>query len=145
MFQRKRFCLFVPHFHGVAFWEHSTRHTLISSFCSRGCGQLKFNCTSLDETYCLTHSFSSASLSYSETPLMSYVACIYDSKWWISLIDEKVSNEGNMCINFLHPERLLFIISRPEKTIAGFHFRKFYVKFSTLSLLWQLEQRKVLV
>ena len=78
---------------------------LYHHFASEAVSQLKFKCTSLDENYCGTHSFFHLpAVSYAEILLMSYIACIYDNKWWIGLVDEKDSDEGDMSINFLHPD-----------------------------------------
>ena len=34
---------------------------------------------------------------------MSYVSCIYDKQWWIGVVDEVSSDEGDIYVNFLHP------------------------------------------
>ena len=34
---------------------------------------------------------------------MSYVACIYDAKWWVGLVEEVDKCNNNILVNFMHP------------------------------------------
>ena len=34
---------------------------------------------------------------------MSYVACIYDAKWWVGLVEEVDKCNNEILVNFMHP------------------------------------------
>ena len=75
------------------------------SFESDSVGILQFKLVSDDKSFCGNHNFliQSTSLQESDISLMSYVCCVYDSKWWIGHVLETDSVENDIWINFLHP------------------------------------------
>ena len=34
---------------------------------------------------------------------MPYVACIYDAKWWVDLLEEVDKCNNDILVNFMHP------------------------------------------
>ena len=53
-----------------------------------------------------TFTFSDAPIPHvfiEETSLNEYIACYYDSNWWIGLIQEINQEERDVKINFMHP------------------------------------------
>ena len=48
--------------------------------------------------------------------IMSYVACIYDAKWWVGLVEEVDKCNNDILVNFMHPfgPSKTFIWSQPE-------------------------------
>ena len=37
------------------------------------------------------------------SPGSTFVACVYDHKWWIGIVKEKSEEHGDYHINFMHP------------------------------------------
>ena len=35
--------------------------------------------------------------------IISYVACIYDAKWWIGLVEEVEKCNNDILVNFMYP------------------------------------------
>ena len=35
--------------------------------------------------------------------VMSYIACVYDEKWWVDLVEEVDKDNNDIYVNFMHP------------------------------------------
>ena len=125
-------------------------------FATDGVGMLKFKRVSDDQSFCGEHNFLCASsdilLNTSDVPLMSYVSCIYDCRWWIGLVIEIDAKQNDLKINFLHPcgpskffhwpsredacwvpiSHLMFKISQPTLASAAAAMRSASIKYIIL-------------
>lgn len=60
--------------------------------------------TSEDESYTDNHDFNLPSiLEISDISPMQYVTCVYNSFWWIGIVNEINAEEGDVTVKFMHP------------------------------------------
>ena len=74
-------------------------------FASSGIGNIQFKRISNDSVFCGNHNFffSKANYTVHDLPVMTYVACSYDDLWWIGFVENISQDEGDIKIQFLHP------------------------------------------
>ncbi len=60
--------------------------------------------SSEDESYVDTHDFDLPTiLDMSDISPMKYITCIYNSFWWVGIVNKIDVEQGDVNVNFLHP------------------------------------------
>jgi len=85
-------------------------------FSSAAISSISYKRVSNDCQFCGTHSFfeEPVNVTIDDIKLMSYIACIYDGKWWVGLVEEFDKSSNDIFVNFMHP----FVFGLNEKTNA---------------------------
>ena len=73
-------------------------------FSSNAVGSISYKRVSSDCQFTGTHNFfkTLVNVTINDIKIMSYVACIYDAKWWIGLVEEVDKCNNDILVNFLH-------------------------------------------
>ena len=50
----------------------------------------------------------------------SYVSCVYKSFWWVSFVEFVEKNNGDVCVNFMHPHGPCITFNWPQGGDKGF-------------------------
>ena len=63
---------------------------------------------------------------------MSYIACIYDAKWWVGLVEEVDKCDNEILVNFMHPfgSSKTFIWPQQEDNIKIYKVKTFNKQFT---------------
>lgn len=74
-------------------------------FSSTEIGSISYKRISSDYQFAGTHSFFECTpeLVIENIKVMSYIACVYDEKWWVGLVEEVDKNSNDIYVNFMHP------------------------------------------
>ena len=76
-------------------------------FSSQSVGSISYKRVLNDSSLSGTHSFFEASVKFSanDIKVMSYIACVYDERWWVGLKEEVDKDNNDIYDNFMHPFR----------------------------------------
>ena len=74
-------------------------------FSSQSVGSISYKRVSNDSSLSGTHNFFEALVKFSanDIKVMSYIACVYDKKWWVDLVEEVDKDNNDIYVNFIHP------------------------------------------
>ena len=73
-------------------------------FSSNAVGSISYKRVSSNCQFSGTHNFFKTLVNVTiNDKIMSYVACIYDAKWWVGLVEEVDKCNNEILVNFMHP------------------------------------------
>ena len=89
-------------------------------FSSQSVGSISYKRVSNDSSLSEAHNFFEAPVKFSanDIKVMSYIACVYDEKCWVGLVEEVDKDNNNIYVNFMHtfgPSKTFFWPAREDK------------------------------
>ena len=89
-------------------------------FSSQSVGSISYKRVSNDSSLSGTNNFFEAPVKFSanDIKVMSYIACVYDEKWWVGLVEEVDKDNNDIYVNFMQafgPSKTFFWPAREDK------------------------------